>query len=228
MERTSESHERSWGCPGGAAHGVPPRVSLRSPIQRLSLILLAAGASCGPAPALEPDPCVDHPIVVDSAYVAMNSGNVADCLVIREGSVVEVALNATITLRTRALVVEGPAQFISPSSVPSPPPSWISSGPFCVAAHVAWEEAVRNVGGTGRGADGAPGATLEIRYARVVGGRDRLALLDIRLDGGMGQLGRELRCGCGSTNPLHAEHVTRHPSGAAGVRGVWRLIEETP
>lgn len=207
---------------------MPPRAPLRSTHRRLSLILLAAVVSCGPAPGLETDPCVDHPVVVDSTYVAMNSGVVADCLVIRQDSVVEVALNATITLRTRALVVEGPARFVSPSSVPSPLPSWISSGPFCVAAHTAWDEAVRNVGGTGRGADGAPGATLEIRYARVVGGRDRLALLDIRLDGGLGQLGRELRCGCGSTNPLHAEHVARQPSGAAGVRGVWRLIEETP
>lgn len=193
---------------------------MRGAFAALALCASCGGAEISPAPL-----CPGEPVVLDSASLLRYDGEPMDCARIPADAVIEVPTGGTHVLRARTWIIDGPARFVSAPTAPRLLPPWTSSGPFCAVAHTDWMRAA-NTRTDERGADGVPGAILELHYTSVVGGVGRLALLNATLAGAPGEPGRELRCGC--TDPTHADHVVQGPSGAPGPAGFLRLIEEAP
>lgn len=194
-------------------------------LREWTVVACALGAACGPASEATTE-CAGQRVVLGATPLRADIDLVADCLVIPAGSTIAFPAERTTVVRARTVVIEGVAHLVGVGADGRPAAPVVSSGANCVFAHFNWASAARTAATHERGAAGQAGGTFVLRYATLVGGPARLALLHFDVRGGLGAPAQELRCGC--TDPAHAGHVARGPDGPAGASGTWRFLEETP
>lgn len=183
---------------------------------------LSCGAADGPAP-----PCEGRITQWRGAMNVAPSGLEAECLVIGAGSVVTIEDARTTVVRARTVVVEGDATIRGQGRPVLSAAPWTSGGASCAVAHFAWLDAVEQGRVPGAATEpGRDGGTFHLRYGHIIGGASRLRLLRFELDGGPGEPGQEIRCGCADAS--HGEEVARRAGGPAGAPGTWRFFESEP